>query len=137
MRWIKSLFSSVDGSLAKRPEVKIGQLHRPSLSEQLKKEIQRLPDKDKKLFVSVAIPIIAKLRRFNYEKAALETVWGKSLWFSLHFARDITVHLQIYIKPAKKALYSYFTFWKDKTMWTAGYGKIADCLADIRAHLKE
>jgi hypothetical protein len=147
MRWIKTLFSSVDGSLAKKPEVKIdpskiklsstGQLRFPSLSEQLKKEIEKLSDKDKKLFIDVAIPIIAKLRRFSYEKACVETVWGESLWFSLHFVPDITVHLQVYVRPPKKVLRTFFTFWKGKIMWTNGYGKIDDCLADIQANLKE
>src|SRR5208337_2177340 len=99
MKWTKTMFDSIDGSLSKRPEVKIdpskiefsstGQLKlkQMTLLENLKLEVDLfIPKKDHKLFLTIATPLLPKIKRLGYEKACVETVQGKSVWFSLHFA---------------------------------------------------
>jgi hypothetical protein len=116
-----------------------------TLLENLKDELQRfLPAKDYKLFFKIGKALIPKIKRLNYESACVETVHGKSLWFTLKFKDEITIHFEVYAKPGRgnSRDRAFFTLWKGPghgqgaVMLLNGYGKVANCLYDIRANLK-
>lgn len=145
------IFESIDQSFHKEPKARIEvdadtgtvKPKKLTLVEMLKKEFEfvKASVEDRELFTKVALPIISKIRQFEYDKISLEIVHGERLWFSIYFPGDIVVHFEVYIKPIEKAMHAFFALWKTNTskgkvLWTNGYGKIADVLYDIKESVK-
>jgi hypothetical protein len=81
--------------------------------------------------------VFYKVANLKYESFCFETVHDKSIWFTLKFKPDFTVHIEVHIDEIQEiGQNTFYTFYEDKTPLSNGYGKIDDVISDIEDSLE-
>jgi hypothetical protein len=84
------------------------------------------------------LPILHKIGALAYEEAALELVGTKSVFFTLIFKGQITVHLEMHTTPTTEiGRNCFYSLYKEKKCMSTGHGLIDAIVSEIERSLRE
>jgi hypothetical protein len=82
-------------------------------------------------------PVFNKIGNLKYETYCYETVHDQSIWFSLTFKPNITVHIEVYVDdPDHIGERIFYTLYEDKVMLSNGMGELDAVITDIKDSLE-
>jgi hypothetical protein len=81
-------------------------------------------------------PVFYKVSNLKYETYCYETVHDKSIWFSLTFKPNFTVHIEVHVDdPSQIGQKVFYTLYEDKVMMSNGMGALDAVIIDIKDSL--